>query len=62
MLMTVIGGSLSEGINFSDDLARGVVIFGLPYANSFDVELSERMGHLDKLKKKDGPQSARIDG
>jgi len=37
---------MSEGINFSDDLARCVVVVGLPYPNSKDPELAERMQYL----------------
>lgn len=32
-LASVIGGKLSEGINFSDNYARAVLIIGLPYPN-----------------------------
>ncbi|OUS45297.1 hypothetical protein BE221DRAFT_77225 [Ostreococcus tauri] len=47
VLLCVVGGKLSEGINFSDDLGRLVVVVGLPYANVADAELRARMDHLD---------------
>lgn len=49
ILFSVIGGKMSEGINFSDDLGRGVVVIGLPYANKNSPDLSEKMSYLDTL-------------
>jgi chromosome transmission fidelity protein 1 len=49
LLFCVIGGKLSEGINFSDDLGRTVVVCGLPYANSKAIEIQEKMAYFDKL-------------
>jgi chromosome transmission fidelity protein 1 len=39
MLSCVMGGKLSEGINFNDHLGRGVIVIGLPYPNPNDVEM-----------------------
>jgi chromosome transmission fidelity protein 1 len=47
-LFSVIGGKMSEGINFADDMARAVVVVGLPYPNPQDPELKERMEYLNR--------------
>ncbi|KAA0166599.1 hypothetical protein FNF31_01377 [Cafeteria roenbergensis] len=47
VMFAVMGGKLSEGLNFSDGLARTVVVAGLPYANAADPELQERMARAD---------------
>ena len=46
MLWSVVGGSLSEGINFSDNLCRIVVMIGVPYPNANDVVLMEKAKRL----------------
>ncbi|KDO28648.1 hypothetical protein SPRG_06502 [Saprolegnia parasitica CBS 223.65] len=47
LLFSVVGGKMSEGINFSDDLARCVVMVGLPYPNPHDAELLEQMKYME---------------
>lgn len=42
-MFAVIGAKLSEGLNFSDELARAVIIIGLPFPNLGSSELQERM-------------------
>lgn len=55
--MAVIGAKLSEGLNFADDLARGVVIVGLPFANLGSPELRERMKYVKLLEEQRGGAS-----
>jgi len=50
LLMAVVGAKLSEGLNFSDDLARAVVIVGLPFPNMGSSELKERMRYVNELQ------------
>lgn len=49
-LFSVMGGKLSEGINFSDNLARAVVVVGLPYPDVKDPVLREKMNYADACR------------
>ena len=49
ILFCVMGGKLSEGINFTDNLARAVVCVGLPYADKREVVMKEKMVFYESL-------------
>ncbi|XP_058825535.1 ATP-dependent DNA helicase DDX11 [Topomyia yanbarensis] len=51
LMLSVVGGKLSEGLNFADELGRCVVVVGLPYPNRTSPELVERMRYLDRTLK-----------
>ena len=50
-MAAVVGAKLSEGLNLTDELARAVVIIGLPYPNLASTELKERLKFVSELGK-----------
>lgn len=45
---------MSEGINFSDDMARLIIVAGLPFPDITDEELKTKMSNLDTTRAKGG--------
>lgn len=48
LLLSVIGGKMSEGINFSDKLGRGVVVVGLPFPNIQSAQWKAKLEYVEK--------------
>lgn len=49
ILFSVVGGKMSEGINFSNELARAVVMIGMPYPNAFSGELIAKQKFIERV-------------
>lgn len=47
LLLSVVGGKMSEGINFSDRLGRCVVVVGLPYPNPASPEWKAKSEYME---------------
>lgn len=50
ILFCVVGAKMSEGINFANEMARCVVMVGLPYPDRRDPELQQKLQYLDSLR------------
>ncbi|XP_061359565.1 uncharacterized protein LOC133303640 isoform X4 [Gastrolobium bilobum] len=50
ILLAVVGAKISEGINLSDGMGRCIVMVGLPYASPSDIELLERIKHIEGFR------------
>ncbi|EEQ90245.2 chromosome transmission fidelity protein 1 [Blastomyces dermatitidis ER-3] len=62
LLLSVMGGKLSEGINFSDKLGRGVIVVGLPFPNIRSAVWQAKIQYVEhKAYESASPLSSSLD-
>ncbi|KAA8909788.1 helicase C-terminal domain-containing protein [Sphaerosporella brunnea] len=49
ILLSVVGGKMSEGINFNDNLGRGIIMIGLPFPNAHTPEWQAKLKHVEHV-------------
>jgi Rad3-related DNA helicase len=54
IIFAVCRGKISEGLDFSDDAARCVIIIGIPYPMTVDPRTILKKHYLDNNKNRDG--------
>ena len=62
MILAVARGKVSEGIDFSNDNARAVAVFGLPFPSKVDPRVNLKWAFLDSEPKKKTEQSKEDEG
>ncbi|MCJ1475199.1 ATP-dependent DNA helicase chl1 [Lambiella insularis] len=58
LLLSVVGGKMSEGINFSDNLGRGIVVVGLPFPNIQSAEWKAKLEYIESTALSRGGDAA----
>eukprot|EP01135_Chromosphaera_perkinsii_P000676 Nk52_evm4s148 gene=Nk52_evmTU4s148 len=51
VLLAVCRGKVSEGVDFTDDLCRAVILFGIPFPNFKDVLVESKQQYNDRAPK-----------
>jgi chromosome transmission fidelity protein 1 len=62
LMLSVVGGKLSEGINFSDKLGRAVIAVGLPFPNANGAEWKAKMQHIEHVRYQQCKQESMKEG
>lgn len=60
--MCVQRGKVSEGLDFTDNLARAIVLVGVPYPPIYDKRIEMKKQYLDRVYNDHSIQTKKING